>query len=153
MKTYVKLLSFTAAMSFVFVTAYSSGLLVDTEGAYWHEIAPKITLLPSGSVFQWVWIAVYALYVILITPTVANRKYRGALPLWGLVGVMNVLWCAAFFALELPLFALSVLIAEIALLCVLTDFYIRNTKYLWIAMIPILAWYIFAATLNIDALI
>ncbi len=153
MKTYVKLLSFTAAMGFVFVTAYSSGLLVDTEGAYWHEIAPKITLLPSESVFQWVWIAVYALYVILITPTVANRKYRGALPLWGLVGVMNVLWCAAFFALELPLFALSVLIAEIALLCVLTDFYIRNTKYLWIAMIPILAWYIFAATLNIDALI
>lgn len=153
MKTYVKLLSFTAAMGFVFVTAYSSGLLVDTEGAYWHEIAPKITLLPSESVFQWVWIAVYALYVILITPTVANRKNRGALPLWGLVGVMNVLWCAAFFALELPLFALSVLIAEIALLCVLTDFYIRNTKYLWIAMIPILAWYIFAATLNIDALI
>lgn len=153
MKTYVKLLSFTAAMGFVFVTAYSSGLLVDTEGAYWHEIAPKITLLPSESVFQWVWIAVYALYVILITPTVANRKYRGALPLWGLVGVMNVLWCAAFFALELPLFALSVLIAEIALLCVLTDFYIRNTKYLWIAMIPILAWYVFAATLNFDMLI
>ena len=136
MKTYVRLLSFTAAMGFVFVTAYASGLLIDLESASWQAIAPKITLLPSGKVFQWAWIAV-----------------RGVLPLWGLVGLLNVLWCAAFFMLELPLFALSVLIVEIALLSVLTDFYIRNTKYLWTAMIPILAWYIFAATLNIDALI
>ena len=73
--------------------------------------------------------------------------------MWGLVGLLNVLWCAAFFMLELPLFALSVLIVEIALLSVLTDFYIRNTKYLWIAMIPILAWYLFATILNFDALI
>ena len=153
MKTYVRLLSFTAAMGFVFVTAYASGLLVNPESASWQAVAPKIALLPSEKVFQWVWIAVYALYVVMLTPTVANRKYRGVLPSWGLVGVMNVLWCAAFFALELPLFALSVLIAETALLCALTDFYIRNAKHLWIAMIPILAWYLFATILNIDALI
>ena len=153
MKTYVKLLSFTAAMGFVFVTAYASGLLIDLESASWQAIAPKIALLPSGKVFQWAWITVYALFVVLLTPTVANRRYRGVLPLWGLVGLLNVLWCAAFFMLELPLFALSVLIVEIALLSVLTDFYIRNTKYLWIAMIPILAWYLFATILNFDALI
>lgn len=68
------------------------------------------------------------------------------------VGALNILWCAAFFRLGLPLFAFSVLIIETALLSVITDFYIRNSRYLWIPMIPVLAWYLFAAVLNFDAL-
>lgn len=152
MKTYVKLISFTAAMGFVFVVAYASGMLVDTTGTLWQSLAPKIGLLPPDKVFQWVWIIVYALFVTMLTPTVANRKYRGVLPLWAVVGALNILWCAAFFRLGLPLFAFSVLIIETALLSVITDFYIRNSRYLWIPMIPVLAWYLFAAVLNFDAL-
>ncbi|MFI3229667.1 MAG: TspO/MBR family protein [Bacillota bacterium] len=152
MKQFKTLISFAIALAYVFVVGYASTLLT-TPDSNWYLALAKPDYMPPNYVFPIAWGLCYAFMAIAITATVTKKALRRALLVWGVLGILNILWCLAFFTLHLTYFSLLVLALQVAVVIILTTFYIKHTKYLWITMIPLLAWYIYALLLNFGILI
>ncbi len=152
MKQFKLLISFAIALAYIFVVGYASTLLT-TPDSSWYIALAKPDYLPPNYVFPIAWGVCYAMMAFAITVTVNNKALRRALLVWGVLGILNIVWCLSFFTLHLIYFALIVLAIQVAILIILMIFYLKNTKFVWIAMIPLLSWYIYALFLNFSILI
>ncbi len=151
MKNFKLLISFAIALAYIFVVGYASTLLT-TPDSSWYIALAKPTYMPPNIAFPIAWGICYILMIVLVTATANDKALRRALLVWGILGILNILWCFSFFTLHLIYFALLVLALQIAIIVILTTFYIKNTKFLWIALIPLLTWYIYAFFLNFGIL-
>jgi len=147
MRLFKLLVSFGAALAVVFVVGYIATLLVRADSAWWLELR-KPAFLPGNIIFQICWMVIYVCLITALTVNISRRDLHKCLMLWGVVLPFNVLWCAVFFVWNLALLGLAVLVLQVAALIFITSYYIKNTKELWISMIPILAWYGFLFVLN-----
>lgn len=149
MNTYRIFFAFTIALGFTFMIAYVTGLAIDASAPFYKAVSLSLPKLPSPTIFTAIWISVYVLAVTLITISLNYRCLRKALPKWGAVGVLNVLWGFGVFKFELTYFGLIILILAVVILINVTWFYIKNTRYAWIICLPILCTYILATAINL----
>ncbi len=151
MKNFKLLISFAIALAYIFVVGYASTLLT-TPDSSWYVALIKPSYMPPNLAFPIAWGICYLLMIVLITASANKKALRRALLVWGVLGLLNILWCLSFFTLHLIYFAQLVLALQVAVVVILTTFYIKNTKWLWTAMIPLLTWYIYALFLNFGIL-
>ena len=78
MKLYIKLLSLTLALMYVFLTGYVSGIFVDVSGAAQAILTEKLKFYPSPAAFEAIWSTVYLLETVLLTATISEKKLRRA---------------------------------------------------------------------------
>ncbi|MCL2631112.1 MAG: tryptophan-rich sensory protein [Firmicutes bacterium] len=146
MKPFKAFVSFATALAVVFVAGYACSLLITPEG--WWQGLNKPSFMPKSFVFEIGWIVIYAFFALTLTITLIRKNLRKVLPVLCVVLVLNALWCAVFFVWFLPLLGLSIIFTQAVALLFLTGYYIKNTKELWLAMIPMLSWYSFLFVLN-----
>lgn len=141
MKTYKSFLSFTLSLGLVFVVAYLSGYFLDQGKEIISALYTTSKGIPERNIFVWVWSTVYVIMVIQMTVTLANRCLRRGYKVWVLVLITNLLFTLTYFHLKLTYLGSSIILLQIILLIILASFYVRNTRYLWILSIPMLATY------------
>ncbi|MBO5776788.1 MAG: tryptophan-rich sensory protein [Clostridia bacterium] len=149
MNTYRNFCAFTVALAFTFIVAYVTGLAIDESAPFYISISTILPHLPTPNTFTAIWISVYILIVALITISLNHKCLRHVLPKWGMIGAFNVLWGFGVFKFSLTLFGLIVLILAVITLIGITLFYIKNTRYAWVLVLPILLSYIFALVINV----
>lgn len=149
MKTYVTFVAFTLGLAGVFVVAYLSSSMIDVTTPFIKSLYELPFGIPSPNTFMLIWGIVYGFSVILITATIATRCLRRGAKMWALLGVLNTLFCFIYFKLGLYYLGIGIIITMLATLGVLLNFYIKNTRYLYLCMIPILAAYGYALILSI----
>lgn len=132
-----------------FVAAALGGAATDT-GAWYASLA-KPAWNPPRWVFGPVWTVLYALMGVAAWRVWKARGFagaRGALALFGVQLVLNVLWSVLFFGMRRPDLALvDVLLLWIAVLATLVAFWRVRRVAGWM-LAPYLAWVTFAAALN-----
>lgn len=139
--------AFAIGLTAVFASAYLSSMFTDVTSE-WYLALNKPVFMPTGKVFMIAWIIIYVLSALCVTVSIAKKPLRSSLILWAILLAFNVVWCLVFFKLHLTLFALSILLVQLATVAVLVNYYIKYTGELWIAVIPVTAWYAFALILN-----
>jgi len=149
MKTYKNFLSFTLSLALIFITSYLSGMFLESGKDYITALYSGGTPLPSKTLFSIFWGIAYACMVAQMSVTIANRCLRRAIKIWVLVLALNVLFTLLYFRLPLAYLGTPLIILMLALLMLLTSFYARNTRYLWLYSIPILALYGYSLFLSI----
>lgn len=141
MKLYVKLLSLTLALMFVFLTGYFSGLFVSAEAATRIAAALRIAFLPPFAAFETIWSAVYITEIIILTSTFSKRILRKSVPLWICSGILDVITAYALFALNLFAFAFALSAAAVAVKLKITLFYVEKAPALSPGAAAISVWY------------
>lgn len=118
----------------------------------WYASLVKPGLTPPAWVFAPVWTVLYVLMgIALYLVWSKGWKQRGVPVAVGIFGVqlfLNVLWSYAFFGLQAPFLALTViLLLWIAILLAIVAFY-RVSIPAAALLVPYLIWVAFAAYLN-----
>ncbi len=149
MKTYVRFFAFTLSIGGLFLFAYLTSILVDPLSQAVRLLYSLDGTTPTQNGFVALWGIVYVCIVIQLTTTIANRCLRRAVKLWVLIGVLNVLFCFSYFKLNLLYHGVALIVNMMIVLLVLTNFYIKNTRYLWLWSIPVLAMYCYSLFLSI----
>ncbi|MBQ8178779.1 MAG: hypothetical protein IJ033_06290 [Clostridia bacterium] len=149
MKTYIRFLAFTLSIGGLFVVAYLTSSLIDTKSQAILALNALQGSTPTPNGFMLLWGITYAFIVILLTATIANRCLRRAIKLWVILGVLNVLFCFSYFKLNLLYHGIALIITMLINLVILCNFYLKNTRYLWLACIPILANYCYSLFLSV----
>ena len=142
MKLYRSLVSFAIALFFVFVAWYAYSLFAVLESGFASDLV-RPSFAPSPALIEWAWIAVYVFYIVMITVSIQRKPLRKSLTLLGLLLSLNVAWAASFFLWHLTLLSLSVTFLQVVVLFLLIKFYAKNTKELWLAALPAMAWHIY----------
>lgn len=149
MKTYINAVAFTLSVGLIFlISSLSSSFLTEDS-----VMILKLHTLPYGvpteNGFMLLWGIVYLCSGILISITIANKCLRRAIKIWGLLGIINLLFTFTYFKLNLSYFGLALISVSLILLTILTSFYVKNTRAFWILTIPILAVYGYSTFLAI----
>ncbi len=142
MKTYVRFIAFTASASIVFVTAYLAQIALDTESEWWLSHVVACPYVPPKIVFEYAIPILRALMIALLTPTIAVKCLRRALPLAVVIGLLDVMWCYALSHLHLEYLAIGINLTQVGAFIALDAFYIRNTRFTYIFAIPPTAAYV-----------
>lgn len=140
-----------AVIAAVFASAALGGYFTNLSVRDWYPALAKPSWTPPDAVFGPVWGVLYVLIATagsiawLARDRTSPRKPLLAL---GVVLVLMVAWCAAFFGLRNPLLGFAV----IAALCVATTtatavFFEVSRTTGWL-FVPVLLWVLFAAALN-----
>ncbi len=153
MKTYVRFIAFTISLGIAFGTAYLTQMALDVQTDWWASTVTACKYVPPATVFKYAVPCLRALTIVLLTPSVATRRLRNTLPLLVSLGLLDIIWCYVFSVLRLTYLAIGICVMQLAILFVLTSFYIRNSKILWAVVIPVDVAYIFATVLNVIVLI
>ena len=117
----------------------------------WYATLLKPALSPPNWLFGPVWTILYALMAIAawrVYQKPANSLSRNALILYGVHLVLNALWSIVFFGFQAPILALSIIIALLVSILVLTILFYRIDKMAGLLFLPYLAWVSFATYLN-----
>ena len=141
MKTNKNFLSLTLSLALIFVTSYLCDALFESGKENVSALYASGKPLPSQTLFSIFWCIVYVCMVAQMSVTIANRCLRRAIKIWVLALVLNVLFTILYFRFNLTYLGAPLIILMLALLMLLTSFYARNTRYLWLYSIPILALY------------
>lgn len=142
MKAYVRFIAFTISLGVAFASSYLAQLALDVTGEWWAVTVTACPYVPPARAFE-IAVPILRLFVLaLLTPSVAVRKFRNAVPLLIILGLLDAGWCYAFSVLKLVYLAIGICVIQLAILFVLTSFFIRNSKALWLITIPIDAMYI-----------
>ena len=141
MKTYLNAVAFTLSIGAIFLLSALSSTFISKDC----EIILKLNScgngVPTENGFILIWGAVYLCVVILLSITIANKCLRRSIKLWGIIGALNLIFTLTYFKLNLTYFGVAIIIIEIIILIILTNFYIKNTQAVWLFTIPILAVY------------
>ena len=141
MKLYVKLLSLTLALMFVFLTGYFSGLFASAEAATRIAAALSFDFLPPIAAFETRWSAVYITEIIILTSTFSKRILRKSVPLWICSGILDVITAYALFALNLFAFAFALSASALAVKIKITLFYVEKAPALSPGAAAVAIWY------------
>lgn len=141
MKTYKSFIAFTLSLALLFVVAYFSGIFLEGGKEYISSLYSKKIALPKESVFVIIWGIAYACMVSQMSVTIANRCLRKGIKVWLALLALNLLFTLLYFRFSLHYLGASLILLDLVLLTILTSFYVRNTRYLWLLSIPLLAIY------------
>ena len=136
----------------VAATAALALLFTDTDSE-WYAALIKPSFQPPSEVFAIVWTAVYLLYAASLSLAQINGADNITYILYGLIGLMNILWCLIFFTLQMPATALIIIIAYILFIVFAI---LRVSKISSPAaglLVPSLIWLIYATALNIGIIL
>ncbi len=119
----------------------------------WYAALNKPAFTPPNWLFAPAWTTLYVLMGIaafLVWRTgLANWQVRGALIMYLIQLVLNVLWSVVFFGLRSPLYGVVVIILLwLAILLTILSFR-KVSRAAALLLVPYLAWVIFAGALNI----
>lgn len=117
----------------------------------WYSALAKPAWTPPSWVFAPVWTALYALMGValyLVLAAKGGRERKAAIGLFAVQLVLNVAWSAAFFGARSILLGLAVIILLDAAIVATTIQFGRVDRRASMAMLPYLAWSLFATALN-----
>lgn len=143
----------TAAV-LILALGFGAGLLSGSgTGNAWFDALPKPWFMPPGWVFPIVWTTLYvlmgfALGEVLAAPPSPAR--RGAITLFVLQLLLNLVWPPIFFAAHRVALALGViLILDLAVLATVAAFYLIRRRAA-LLLLPYPAWLVIATALNLS---
>lgn len=149
MKTYKSFLSFTLSLALIFIVAYASSYFLDEGKEHISKLYSWSCGLPSQNVFMILWGIVYGCMAIQMTVTISNRCLRRGIKIWLLLLSSNLLFTFCYFYLALHYLGASLILVSLILIFILTAFYVRNTRHLWLFSIPILSVYGYSLFLSV----
>lgn len=138
---YVKLLSLTLALMFVFLTGYFSGLFASAEATARIAAIVRFKALPPYGVFETIWSAVYITEIVTLTATFSRKKLRTSAPVWICAGILDVLTAYALFSLELYAFSFALSAAAVAVRIKIALFYVEKAPALSPGAVAVCVWY------------
>lgn len=150
-KDWLGLLGF-AVLSYGVAALGSLATLDDVRG--WYATAEKPGFTPPNWLFGPVWTVLYGLiavsaWLVWLRRDEHRARVRGALVVWGVQLVLNLLWTPAFFALQLLWPALVVIVLlDAAVVLTMVRFRAVRPVSAWL-LAPYLAWICFATALNL----
>nr|WP_321250646.1 TspO/MBR family protein [uncultured Ruegeria sp.] len=128
------------------------GILIGTLTAPgdWYAQLSKPAFNPPNWIFGPVWMVLYVLIAMVGWRQFETDRSSTAMKLWWAQMGLNFLWSPAFFVLQLPWFALVVIVALLAVI-VMFIARIRNSDQVSaLAFLPYFAWVAFATALNLS---
>ena len=149
MKTYINAVAFTLSVGLIFLISSLSSSFLTEDSVMILKLHTRPYGAPTENGFMLLWGIVYLCSGILISITIANKCLRRAIKIWGLLGIINLLFTFTYFKLNLSYFGLALISVSLILLTILTNFYVKNTRAFWILTIPILSVYGYSAFLAI----
>lgn len=138
------MLSFTLSVGCIFVVAYLSSTFVSEENQLILKLYTLSNGIPSTNGFMLLWGIVYLCSGALLTVTISNRCLRRATKIWGLLGALNLLFTLTYFKLGYHYFGLALIIYALIMIAILLNFYLKNTRFIWFLLIPILSIYLYS---------
>lgn len=145
MKYYKYTVAFGLSLGVMFLSNYLIGRFSDL-GAAWYMTLLKPTFSPAPLVYDIGFLGAFGFAVLCCTFSTVKKELRKTLALWGGICVLSVLWALTLFVWESLYGALGISLAVVIALLVLFRYYQKNTKELWLALLPPIAWnvYLFA---------
>ncbi len=145
-------------MSYLFSIVLAQGigglgaLFTSSKIATWYETLLKPTWTPPGWVFGPIWTTLYLLMAIaaarIWNVRGSSALVRGALVLYGLQLLLNLLWSILFFGLESPaLGLLGIVLLWIVIVATIIVFW-RIDTISGVLLLPYIVWVSIAMTLN-----
>lgn len=114
----------------------------------WYRGLAKPAFTPPGWVFALVWNTLYIMIGVAGWRTWRRDPGSGAMKLWWTQLALNLAWTPVFFAAHMPLLALLVVLALLAVVLAFILLVRRaDPPSAWL-MLPYAAWIAFAALLN-----
>lgn len=145
-------------MSYLFSIVLAQGigglgaLFTSSKIATWYETLLKPMWTPPGWVFGPIWTTLYLLMAIaaarIWNVRGSSALVRGALVLYGLQLLLNLLWSMLFFGLESPaLGLLGIVLLWIVIVATIIVFW-RIDTIAGVLLLPYIVWVSIAMTLN-----
>jgi len=129
------------------ITAGTALLFNDTESE-WYLSLTKPSIQPPPIVFGIVWAAVYLLLAASLALSIIKGVSGKAYVLYGLMSVLNILWCLLFFTLHLTVPAFAVIIAYLTVTYLaIRELYGQN-KLGACLLLPQALWLLLASVIN-----
>lgn len=142
-----KILNIILAILIVGLTATISILFVKTDTEWFNNLT-KPDFYPESIIFSIAWIIVYIITAFVITRLLLNSKSKKTFILLLIQCALQIIWCAVFFMLEMPVLALFILIALVIINNIITIFLFTNDELAaWLYFI-VFCWFVYAAMLN-----
>lgn len=139
------MLAFVVALGVMFVANYFVGRFANFDGKYFASLV-KPVYAPTPVVFEIGFGAAMCFAVVCSTVSAVKVKLRKSIAVWIGVAGASILWAAMLFVWQSVYGALGISLIIVAALAALLNFYIKNSKELWLAIVPVISWfgYIFA---------
>ena len=145
-----KIIRIIYSVLFMAAVAALGGAFTDTSTA-WYQDLVKPMLQPPGVVFSIVWTILYIMIAVSLSLVSINPAApKKTLFLYGLNGVLNVVWSYTFFYQQNPAGAVFVLILIIATAVLLFKDVFTLNKTAAYLLIPYMVWLFFALYLNYE---
>lgn len=147
MKLYRFFVSFAAALAAVFAAGYLSGILVNPLDSWLLSLKLPVFAAPKAA-YEIGFIICYCLFIITATLSIYRKHLRKSIFLWGILLVLNIFWCVAFFVLHLALLGVAVIFIELIVLGTMIKYYLKYTPEMWLLPSLIFLWYAYMFIIN-----
>lgn len=145
---YFKLMpAFCASLAVMFAAVYFISFFPDT-GGEWYTSLKKPSFAPYGIIYEMGFFAAFAFAVISCAFTMMKKELRIFLAVWAGIIALSLLWPLTLFKWHSAYGALGISFAIIIGLTFLIHHYIKNTRELWLAIIPTTAWFVYIFAFN-----
>ena len=138
-------------MSFL-ALVIGGGILIGilTAPGDWYAQLSKPAFNPPNWIFGPVWTVLYVLIAVAGWRQFEAGRDSTAMKLWWAQMGLNFLWSPTFFVLQLPCFALVVIVVLLAVIIMFIARVRNSDRVSALAFLPYLAWSTFAAALNLS---
>lgn len=128
------------------------GILIGTLTApgEWYAQLSKPAFNPPNWIFGPVWTVLYVLIAMAGWRQFETDRSSTAMKLWWAQMGLNFLWSPAFFVLQLPWFALVVIVVLLAVIVMFIALVRNSDRASALVFLPYLAWVAFATALNLS---
>ncbi|WP_170352038.1 TspO/MBR family protein [Ruegeria atlantica] len=128
------------------------GILIGTLTApgEWYAQLSKPAFNPPNWIFGPVWTVLYVLIAMVGWRQFETDRSSTAMKQWWAQMGLNFLWSPAFFVLQLPWFALVVIVALLAVIFMFIAQVRNSDQVSALAFLPYFAWVAFATALNLS---
>ncbi|WP_170552522.1 TspO/MBR family protein [Ruegeria atlantica] len=116
----------------------------------WYAQLSKPAFNPPNWVFGPVWTVLYVLIAVTGWRQFETDRSSTAMKLWWAQMGLNFLWSPAFFVLQLPWFALVVIVALLVVIVMFIARVRNSDRVSALAFLLYLAWVAFATALNLS---
>jgi tryptophan-rich sensory protein len=114
----------------------------------WYAQLSKPAFNPPNWIFGPVWTVLYVLIAMAGWRQFETDRSSAAMKLWWAQMALNFLWSPTFFVLQLPWFALVVILALLIVIVVFIARVRNSDRVSALAFLPYFAWVAFATALN-----
>ncbi len=128
------------------------GILIGTLTApgEWYAQLSKPAFNPPNWIFGPVWTVLYVLIAMAGWRQFETERSSAAMKLWWAQLGLNFLWSPTFFVLQMPWFALVVIVALLAVIVMFIARVRNSDRVSALAFLPYFAWVAFATALNLS---